>query len=55
MKITIEIGQKTAKHIRKPHSFYECCGEAEIVLKKVQREIEKQFEGKGKSLGGNHG
>lgn len=41
MKITINIGKRTAKHIAFPHTFYDGCGETEIVMKKVQKEIDK--------------
>ena len=41
MKITIDIGKQTSKHISSPHDFYDCCGEVEIVMKKIQKEIDK--------------
>ena len=42
MKITIDIGKRTADHIKSPHTFYDSCGEVEIVMKKVQREVDKK-------------
>ena len=43
MKIEINISKKIANHIRSPHTFYDCCSEAEEVLKKVQKQIDKVF------------
>jgi len=44
MKIEIIINKETAEHIRSPHTFYDCCGESEVVLKKVQNEINKKLK-----------
>ena len=44
MKITINISKETAEHIKFPHTFYDCCGEAEEVLKKVQKKIQKKIK-----------
>jgi len=42
MKITINIGKRTAEHISSPHTFYNCCRETEIVMKKIQKEVDKK-------------
>ena len=43
MKIEINISKKTANHIKSPHTFYDCCSEAEEILKKVQKQIDKKI------------
>ena len=43
MKIEINISKKIANHIRSPHTFYDCCSEAEEVLKKVQKQIDRKI------------
>jgi hypothetical protein len=40
MKITININQKTAKHISSPHTFYDCCFEIEQVMLKIQHKVD---------------
>ena len=44
MKIEINISKTTAEHIRSPHTFYDCCSEAEEVLQKVQKQINRKIE-----------
>lgn len=39
MKITINITDKTAKHLQSPHTFFDECNEACEVLYKVQKQI----------------
>lgn len=46
MRIEINMSKKTAQHIRSPHTFYDCCGEVEEVMLKVQKEIDKRSEKK---------
>lgn len=43
MRITINLTNKEYKHLCSPHTFYECCKEAEDVLKKVQEQIGKKY------------
>ena len=42
MKIIINISRREALHLRSPHTFYDSCGEADDVLRKVQKEIDKK-------------
>lgn len=41
MKITINVDMETSEHLRSPHSFHDECEEACVVLRKVQKEIDK--------------
>lgn len=41
MKFKIEISRRDALHIRSPHTFEDCCYEADNVLRAVQKEIDK--------------
>jgi len=40
MRITITINKRTAKHLEDGHDWYDCCGETEIVMKKIQKQIQ---------------
>lgn len=41
MRITITIDKELAEHLRSPHTFMDECEQACIVLRKVQKEIDK--------------
>jgi hypothetical protein len=43
MKIMIELTKKEVKHLASPHTFYDCCIEADDVLRKVQKQIDKRY------------
>ena len=42
MKIQINITQREANHLKSPHTFYDECERACIVLRKVQKDIDKR-------------
>lgn len=42
MEIKIKISKRLAEHPSYPHTFYDCCSEAEEVLIKVQKAIEEE-------------
>jgi len=44
IKITIDVGERTARHLDYPHTFYYGCLEENIVMKKVQNEIHKKLK-----------
>ena len=44
MKIEINVSKKDLGHLIPTHTFYDCCGEAEEVLKKVQKKIQKKIK-----------
>ena len=43
MKIEIRLNSKEARHLQSPHTFYDECEPACDVLRKVQKEIDKNF------------
>jgi len=43
MKIEITINKETAEHLRSPHTFNDECEPACEVLRKIQKEIDKNF------------
>jgi hypothetical protein len=40
MKITINITNHEANHI-KEHTFYDCCGEVDDIMRKVQKKVKE--------------
>jgi len=46
MEIKINLSLKDAKHLATPHSFYDCCSQADNCLRLVQRQIDKKLKAK---------
>ena len=44
MEITIKISRKLAKHISSPHTFWDGCEEEQMIMEKVQKEIDKKLQ-----------
>ncbi len=41
MEITIKITKAEAEYIVPHHTFYDCCGQVESIMRKVQKEVIK--------------
>lgn len=42
MEITIKINRNIASHLQSPHTFYDGCEEENIIMRKIQKEIDKK-------------
>ena len=45
MKITINLTKEEMEHLKSPHTFYDECEYGCIVLRKLQKEIDKSLKG----------
>lgn len=43
MEIKIKLTKHEVAHLASPHTFYDSCGEADDVLRKIQKEIDKKY------------
>jgi len=41
IEIKINVTLRTLRHVASPHTFFDECGQTEIVMKKVQKEADK--------------
>ena len=46
MKMTITLTEKEVNHLYPDHDFYDCCGEVESIMVKIQQEIRKRKDKK---------
>jgi len=44
MEIEIKLTRREVSHLKSPHTFYDGCQEQDDVMRKVQKEIDKELK-----------